>query len=269
MNSNNNFPSTKSECQNEISAAHETKIYTLGTSHGGTEVGRSCSGNLIQCGEDFYLFDCGGDVERIMKDMNLPIGRLKAVFISHMHGDHVVNLPAIAKCFIVGYTRMDTKINIFMPDEIGLDAFKIWLKAIHLDPESDKLKLAVFEQGIVYQDENLKVYSIRTEHLFDGKVPSFAFALEFSDGKSLLYTGDLNCDFHDYPKIVFEKDFDIILSELVHFDIKKNLDTIIKSRTKKMIFTHLSPRNIPVIESCRESFPFDFVVAEDKMCFEF
>ena len=81
------------------------KLYTLGTSHGGTEVGRSCSANLLQYGEDFYLFDCEGDVEKIMKDMNLPNGRIKALFISHMHGDHIGNMHSVAKCFVCGYSK--------------------------------------------------------------------------------------------------------------------------------------------------------------------
>ena len=245
------------------------KLYTLGTSHGGTEIGRSCSGNLLQCGEDFYLFDCGGDVERKMKDMGLPIGRIKAVFISHMHSDHVTNLPAVIKCFLCGYTKMDTTLRIFMPDKDGLDALKGWCKVMCMDPDSPKCVMSAFTEGLIYEDENVKVHSVRTEHLLGGKLPSFAFRLEFSDGKSFLYTGDLNCDFHDYPQVVLERDFDMILSELVHFNIEKNLDTIIKSRTKKLVFTHLTPRNIPVIESVRDRFPFEVLIANDKDCFEF
>ena len=245
------------------------KIYTLGTSHGGTEAGRSCSGNLLEVNGDYYLFDCGGDIERIMKDMDLPIGKIKAVFVSHMHGDHVTNLPAIAKCFTCGYSRMDTTLRIYLPDADGLSAFKAWIKVMEMNPEHEKLIMDTFTEGEIYSDENVKISAIRTEHLCGGKKPSFAFTVESSDGKRFLYTGDLNCDFHDYPKVAFEKDFDLILSELVHFSIEKNLDTIIKSRTKRMIFTHLHPRNIPVIESVRSQFPFDFSVADDCMCFEF
>lgn len=245
------------------------KIYTLGTSHGGTETGRSCSGNLLEVNGDYYLFDCGGDIERIMKDMDLPIGKIKTVFVSHMHSDHVTNLPAIAKCFICGYSKMDTTLRIYLPDQDGLSAFKSWIKVMEMNPEHEKLITDTFTEGEVYSDENLKISAIRTEHLAGGKKPSFAFMVESCDGKRFLYTGDLNCDFHDYPQIVFQKDFDLILSELVHFSIEKNLDTIIKSRTKKIVFTHLHPRNIPLIESVRSKFPFDFSVADDGMCFEF
>lgn len=245
------------------------KLYTLGTSHGGTEVGRSCSANLLQYGDDFYLFDCGGDVEKIMKDMNLPIGRIKALFISHMHGDHIGNMHSVAKCFVCGYSKMDTVLGIYMPGEDAVSAFRVWAQAMSLNPDSPKLVLNSFSEGVVYSDKNIKVTAIRTEHLKGVGKPSYAFTVETADGKNFLYTGDLSCDFHDYPQIVFEKDFDMILSELVHFNVEKNLDTILKSRTKKMVFTHLHPRNIPIIESVYEKFPFELKIAEDRMCFEF
>ena len=247
----------------------QMKLYTLGTSHGGTEVGRSCSANLLQYGDDFYLFDCGGDVEKTMKDMNLPIGRIKALFISHMHSDHIGNMHSVAKCFVCGYSKMDTVLKIHMPGDDAVSAFRVWAEAMCLNPDSPKLILNSFSEGMVYSDENIKVTAVKTEHLKGVEKPSYAFTVETADGKNFLYTGDLSCDFHDYPEIIFQKDFDLILSELVHFDIEKNLDTIIKSRTKKLIFTHLAPRNISVIESVRERFPFEVIIAHDGMDVDF
>lgn len=245
------------------------KLFTLGTSHGGTEIGHSCSGSLLCVGDDFYLFDCGGDIERKMNDMKLPVGKIKAVFISHMHADHTCNLPAVIKCFLCGYNKMDTSLRVFIPDENGLEALKAWVSVMDMPTDSPKCVMSSFNEGLIYEDDNVKVYSIRTEHMRNGKLPSFAFRVEFASGESFLYTGDLNCDFHDYPKVIFEKDFDMILSELVHFNIEKNLDTIIKSRTKKLVFTHYSPRNIPIIENVRQSFPFEVFIANDGDCFEF
>ena len=57
------------------------KFYTLGTSHGGVEVGRSCSVNMVSVGEYYYIFDCGGNVETKLKDMGIPFENIRAVFI--------------------------------------------------------------------------------------------------------------------------------------------------------------------------------------------
>jgi ribonuclease BN (tRNA processing enzyme) len=54
---------------------------------------------------------------------------------------------------------------------------------------------------------------------------------------------------------------------LVHFSVEKNLDTIARTKTKKMIFTHLAPRNIPRIRSAENQIPFPIEIAEDGASF--
>ena len=56
------------------------KLYTLGTSHGATEVGRACSANLLEVGGAYYLFDCGGNTEGKMTDLSLPIEKIRAAY---------------------------------------------------------------------------------------------------------------------------------------------------------------------------------------------
>jgi ribonuclease BN (tRNA processing enzyme) len=241
------------------------KIYTLGTSHGATEKGRACSGTLLCVGGANYLLDCGGNMEGKMTDMELSIEDTRCVFISHMHEDHVGTLSSIAKRF-VSYNRNDAPIRIFMPEEDGIEAFKHWLLAMHTT-RLETLIFGLVREGIVYEDENITVTAIPTEHLLHGAFPSFAYVIRVGE-KKILYTGDLDADFHDYPEIVFEEEFDAIVCELVHFNLRSNLEAICRSKTKKMIFTHLSPYQIPKILSVKERFPFPVYIAEDGMCFD-
>lgn len=240
------------------------KVYTLGTSHGATEPGRSCSGNLLEVNGSFYLFDCGGSVEGKMTDLGLPIKNIRCVFISHMHEDHVGTLSAIAKRFTT-YIKTGEQVQIYLPEEQGIRAFIQWLKAMHF-PKLEKLCLKPMAPGVLYADENITVRAISTAHMQGGVFPSYAFAVE-AEGKKFLYTGDLAADFHDYPQILFEEEFDAVLCELVHFDPEKNLDTILKTKTKKLLFTHLSPRKISFIRSVEERFPFPVQIAEDNGMF--
>ena len=241
------------------------KLYTLGTSHGATEVGRACSSNLITVGDALYLFDCGGNTEGKMTDMNLPIDKIRAVFITHMHEDHVGTLSAIVKRF-VHYHREATPVQLYLPEEAGISAFQQWLSALHISI-GERASFHLVECGKIYQDENITVTAISTEHLGHIGFPSFAYMIETKD-KKMLYTGDLSGDFHDYPQILFEEEFDAVLCELVHFKVANNLDTIIKTKTKQLIFTHLAPRNIPVIHAAEEKFPFSVKIAEDCASFE-
>ena len=241
------------------------KLYTLGTSHGATEVGRACSGNLLVVGEASYLFDCGGGVEGKMTDLGLTIGSIRCVFLSHMHEDHAGNLSAIAKRFAV-YIKTGERLKMFFPEEVGIAAFRAWLAALHFG-ENDHLEYALVREGEIYSDENITVSAIATRHMSGGRFPSFAYLIE-AEGKRMLYTGDLAPDFSDYPEIVFKEEFDLILSELVHFDPERNLDTIAKSRTKRLIFTHISLKKAAYIETVADRFPFPVEVAEDNREYE-
>lgn len=243
------------------------KLYTLGTSHGGTEKNRSCSGNLLEVNGKYYLFDCGGDVERKMCDMELPFENLEAVFISHMHEDHVGKLSSIVKRFSGGYMKVKKTIKIFLPEESAIVSFENWLSALHLPSPENVAIFGLVLPGEVYKDENIRVQAIATRHIEEGKYPSYAYLISSADRK-MVYTGDLSWTFGDYPEIILKEKTDAVLCELVHFDLDKHFDMINRSKTSRLIFTHIMPNNISKFEKAKDKFNFDACVAEDGMCFE-
>ena len=245
------------------------KLYTLGTSHAAAEKGRSCSGSLLSVLGSYYLFDCGADIEAKLVNMDIDPADIRAMFISHMHADHVGSLVGMTKRVAHQYNKKGTTTQVFLPEAEAIPPYLAWLDAMHFDVSNiNRFNMQPTNPGIIYCDEAIRVTAISTKHMMNGKYPSFAYMVE-GEGKRFLYTGDLSSDFSDYPEIVYEKDFDLILSELVHFNVDKNLQSIIKSRTKKMVFTHLGPKNIPVIEQAASEFPFFVSVASDGECFEF
>ena len=242
------------------------KFYTLGTSHGATEPGRSCSVNLVEVDGSYYVFDCGGNIETKMKDLGMPFENLRAVFISHMHEDHAGSLSAVVKRFS-HYIKEERSVKIYMPEADGIEAFRAWLAALHTTKNLHRVGYELIEAGEIYRDEKIAVTAIATRHMQGGEYPSYAFVIE-AEGKKLLYTGDLAADFSDYPQVLLEEDFDLVVSELVHFNLENNLDTIKKTRTKKLVFTHMNLKKAEIIRGIIDEFPFEVVVANDNDLFE-
>lgn len=62
---------------------------------------------------EIFLFDCGEATQLQIKKMKLPLGKIKKIFISHWHGDHVLGLPGL----LMTLSNVDTidKIQIHGP----------------------------------------------------------------------------------------------------------------------------------------------------------
>lgn len=74
---------------------YEIKVTFLGTSSARPTLHRNTSALLISYGPDVLLFDCGeGTQVRIMQSSARP-SRIKAICLSHFHGDHVNGLPGL------------------------------------------------------------------------------------------------------------------------------------------------------------------------------
>jgi ribonuclease Z len=47
---------------------------------------------LLQTASNDYLIDCGEGAQLQLRNLKIPLGRLRAIFITHLHGDHFLGL---------------------------------------------------------------------------------------------------------------------------------------------------------------------------------
>ena len=210
-------------------------ITTLGTSHGDQTYCRFNSSTLFEIGNNAYLVDAGAPVEALLIRSGKQFENLKAVFITHMHNDHVGGLAGLIKAFIK-HPKSGSYMQIYLSEQAGVKGLSQWLKAQHLPCPSDLYSLHTTVEGPVFSDDILSVRAIRTHHF---RFPSYAYVLE-AHGKRIVYTGDLAADFSDFPKIVREEHCDICICESTHFNMNEALDVLKTCPIEKLIFNHVS-----------------------------
>jgi len=71
------------------------EIFVLGTSGMMPLPGRFLTSALLRRDGELFLFDCGEGTQISLKMLNLKWKKISAIFISHMHADHVTGLPGM------------------------------------------------------------------------------------------------------------------------------------------------------------------------------
>ena len=150
-------------------------IVFLGTSSGTPTKQRNVSGVAlsVENGSGWYLVDCGEATQHQLLHTPMSLKGLKAVFITHIHGDHCYGLPGLlGSAALSGRTA---PLQIVAPHGIAA-----WVRAtqemteMHLPFE---LQFVAAESLSSWKDDDVIVQAIRLSH----RVPSYAYA--FTEAK--------------------------------------------------------------------------------------
>lgn len=248
------------------------KLTFLGTAAGLPRKNTKCSSAMIEAGGKYYIFDTGAPVVNKLVDMDKTIEDIKAVFITHCHGDHLLGIIDLIRCVNIPKIFPEASIDYYLPEMSVINAIDDYFNATMSGINKDLNRIHAFSEGIVYQDENVRVRAIATAHMRILERPSYAFSVE-CEGKRILFSGDLsqNLKFDDFPKVAYAERYDAVICEGAHFDFDLLAPVLKKCKANVVYFNHMKAPNIPIVESENKSgsFPFPMVVVKDGDSFEF
>ena len=217
------------------------KITFLGTSHGVPAQDRYCSSYMIESGNDVYLIDAGAPVADEVLRKGRQITDVRAIFTTHVHGDHTAGIFHIAD--LVNWYYKEHSMDVYITEQECIDALKNLILAcapgcrIH----EDRLHFILTDPARQYSDENISASFIPTKHMTEPHKSNSILITQ--NGKRILFGGDFSHSLKnaDVPEILFEEPIDAFVCEMAHFYPKDILPYLKKCKAKDIYFTHVFP----------------------------
>ena len=145
------------------------RVIFLGTSGAIPTVERSLPATLIQRGREMLMFDCGEGVQRQMVKAKVGFHRRTKIFLSHLHGDHVLGLPGLLQTMAL----MDRKLKLEIYGPEGTRAFLECVRESLQFGLTFPVEISeILDAGQVCDEPEYVVETVKSNHV----MKSFAFA---------------------------------------------------------------------------------------------
>lgn len=154
------------------------RVVFLGTSGSVPTLKRSLPSVVVQRPRDQWMFDCGENVQRQMMQAKVSFHRKMKVFITHLHGDHVLGLPGLLQTMAL----MDRKEPVQVYGPKGLKDFLVCTKETLNFGLTFPVEIReILSEGTVFESEEVIVFSKRSNHTVESYC--FAFIEKLRPGK--------------------------------------------------------------------------------------
>ncbi|HYM14638.1 MAG TPA: MBL fold metallo-hydrolase [Dehalococcoidia bacterium] len=208
------------------------ELVILGTGSPLPSGNRCGAGNVVTSGGDTVLIDCGWGAARRLIASGVPLGNIDTVFFTHMHSDHITDLPdfIMMRWTLGGATH---PLTVYGPEGTreAVEGFRAALNpdvryrfAHHGDKLSrDGIEVIVHETPAtaavsrVATVGEISVGAFEVDHR--PVVPALGFRVE-AGGAAVVFSGDTKkCD----ALVQASKGADMLVSEAVHLDMMQTL----------------------------------------------
>ncbi len=149
------------------------KIVFLGVGGGMPSQSRALPAVALKLNGQILLWDCGEGTQMQLQRARFSLQRITEIFISHLHGDHVLGLPGLLSSMVL--LRREKSLAIYGPP--GIKAFvESTLELTHVQPEYE-ITIQEIKEGVVSRQTNYTMECLPALH----SVASFSFILRMTD----------------------------------------------------------------------------------------
>tara|TARA_B100000575_G_scaffold217067_1_gene177729 strand:+ start:3685 stop:4737 length:1053 start_codon:yes stop_codon:yes gene_type:complete len=192
--------------------------------------GRAEACILVEAGDDIYIFDLGNGSMDNLTQYQVPWPNVKAVLITHMHSDHIADLPdAHLQSWVQG---RDSPLMVYGPEGINLvtKGFELAYSADyqyrneHHGDDMLPMSVAGFNTIQIIDNQLIPNDTLGLEILpfvVDHYPVNSAFGFKISyKGRTLVISGDT---IHDGSVQKYSKDVDLLIHSAISIDIVERM----------------------------------------------
>lgn len=203
------------------SQSSSIKVTLLGTGAPVPSIDRFGPSILVEAGNQKLLFDCGRGASQRLWQLKIPLGQVNAMFLTHLHSDHVVGIPDV---WLTGwipavYGRRVTPFQVFGPEGTK-DMMENLIKAFSWDinirtmeknkADSGAMVNAIdIAEGFIWEKSGVKVtpFTVRHSDFIDS---ALGYRIDYA-GHSVILSGDTR---YSENLIRYGKGADVVIHEV-------------------------------------------------------
>ena len=279
-----------------------TRLILLGTAGGPSiKKARAQPSNALVVNGNVYIIDAGNGVSRQMALAGVSARALRAVFITHNHSDHSADYGTLL--LRAWSSGLKTPVDTYGPPPLekmtrSYFEYMNWdiqlrIKDEDFPPLVNLVRVhEIKSEGVIYQDENIKVTAAEVPH--GAAKPSYAFRFDTAQ-RSFVFSGDTS---RSENLIKLAKGADVLVHEIVnihgvdalvratdpgnearkrhiieaHTPIEEVGKVATEAGVRKLVLTHFVPTGLPAfdkpelwIEGVRKYYAGEVIVGEDLL----